>query len=99
MVFGQNLSAEINCMEIIMHGHKASCMKPATVYIRTSQEIELVITRLEEETAHGREEGERALEGRIRRVRDKYETELREVERSERTTLEKFNSMKVGRAS
>lgn len=30
-----------------------------------------------------------------RRIREKYEAELREVERSERTTLEKFNSMKV----
>ena len=31
-----------------------------------------------------------------RRIREKYEAELREVERSERNTLEKFNSMKVG---
>jgi len=30
-----------------------------------------------------------------RRIRDKYETELKEVERSERATLEKFNTMKV----
>ena len=30
-----------------------------------------------------------------RRIREKYEAELREVERSERSTLEKFNSMKV----
>ena len=30
-----------------------------------------------------------------RRIREKYEAELREVERSERNTLEKFNSMKV----
>ena len=30
-----------------------------------------------------------------RRIRDKYETELKEVERSERATLEKFNNMKV----
>ena len=31
-----------------------------------------------------------------RRVRDKYEAELKEVERSEKSTLEKYNSMKVG---
>lgn len=31
-----------------------------------------------------------------RRLREKYETELKEVERSERNALEKFNSMKVG---
>ena len=60
-----------------------------------SQEIELVITRLEEETTASREELERAAEARVRRVREKYETELREVERSERSTLEKFNNLKV----
>ncbi len=59
------------------------------------QEIELVIIRLEEETTASREEMERAAEARVRRVREKYETELREVERSERSTLEKFNSLKV----
>ena len=31
-----------------------------------------------------------------RRVRDKYEAELKEVEHSEKNTLEKYNSMKVG---
>lgn len=31
-----------------------------------------------------------------RRVRDKYEAELKEVERSEKSTLEKYNAMKVG---
>ena len=31
----------------------------------------------------------------FRRIREKYETELKEVERSERNALEKFNSMKV----
>ena len=55
----------------------------------------MVIGRLEEETASSREECERAAEARIRRIRDKYEAELREVERSERQTLEKFNTMKV----
>ncbi len=59
------------------------------------QEIELVIIRLEEETTASREEMERAAEARVRRVREKYETELREVERSERSTLDKFNSLKV----
>ena len=55
----------------------------------------MVIGRLEEETASSREESERAAEARVRRIRDKYEAELREVERSERQTLEKFNNMKV----
>lgn len=31
----------------------------------------------------------------IRRIREKCEAELREVERSERNTLQKFNTMKV----
>ncbi len=31
----------------------------------------------------------------FRRIREKYETELKEVEKSERKTLEKFNTMKV----
>ena len=66
-----------------------------TVFDYVSQEIELVITRLEEETTASREELERAAEARVRRVREKYETELREVERSERSTLEKFNDLKV----
>lgn len=59
------------------------------------QEIELVITRLEEETTSSKEEVERAAEARIRRVREKYEAELREVERSERNTQEKFSNLKV----
>lgn len=55
----------------------------------------MVISRLEEETASSREECERAAEARVKRIRDKYEAELREAERSERQTLEKFNTMKV----
>ena len=31
-----------------------------------------------------------------RRVRDKYESELKELEESERNMQEKYNSMKVG---
>ena len=34
-----------------------------------------------------------------RRVRDKYEAELKEVERSEKSTLEKYNTMKVSSMS
>ena len=34
-----------------------------------------------------------------RRVRDKYEAELKEVERSEKSTLEKYNAMKVSSMS
>ncbi|KAK2557238.1 Centrosomal protein of 131 kDa [Acropora cervicornis] len=62
------------------------------------REIEMVISRLEEETSLAREECERAAENRIKRVRDKYESELRELEESERNMQEKYNSMK-GRIS
>lgn len=54
----------------------------------------MVIQRLEDETAIAREECERAAENRIKRVRDKYETELSELERSERNMQDKYNSMK-----
>lgn len=62
------------------------------------REIEMVISRLEEETSLAREECERAAENRIKRVRDKYESELRELEESERNMQEKYNGMK-GRLS
>ena len=35
----------------------------------------------------------------FRRVRDKYESELKELEESERKMQEKYNSMKVGARS
>ncbi len=65
-----------------------------TVRRERDKEIEMVIARLEEETGQTKAECERAAEARIKRVREKYETELREVERSERSTLERFNTMR-----
>lgn len=59
------------------------------------REIEMVISRLEEETSLAREECERAAENRIKRVRDKYESELKELEESERNMQEKYNNMKA----
>ncbi|XP_056627264.1 centrosomal protein of 131 kDa isoform X2 [Triplophysa dalaica] len=53
------------------------------------KEIELAIQRLEEETRVAREECERASDNRIKRVREKYEAELRDLERSERAALQK----------
>lgn len=35
----------------------------------------------------------------VRHIREKCETELREVEKSERSTLQKFNEMKVQQTS
>ncbi|XP_028424125.1 centrosomal protein of 131 kDa isoform X2 [Perca flavescens] len=53
------------------------------------KEIELAIWTLEEETSKDKEECERAADNRVKRVREKYETELRELECSERTAVEK----------
>ncbi|XP_076154173.1 centrosomal protein of 131 kDa isoform X2 [Alosa pseudoharengus] len=58
------------------------------------KEIELAIQRLEEETSGAREECERAADNRVKRVRDKYEAELRELERSERSTQEKQQELR-----
>ncbi|XP_041575758.2 centrosomal protein of 131 kDa isoform X2 [Taeniopygia guttata] len=58
------------------------------------KEIELVIQRLEADTSLAKEESERAAENRIKRIRDKYEVELQELERSERKLQERCNELK-----
>ena len=58
------------------------------------KEIELVIRRLEEETSHARDECERAAENRIKRVRDKYEAEMQDLEKSEKVMHEKYTTAK-----
>ncbi|NXN79888.1 CP131 protein, partial [Bombycilla garrulus] len=58
------------------------------------KEIELVIQRLEADTSAAKEECERAAENRIKRIRDKYELELQELERSERKLQERCNELK-----
>ncbi|KAJ4941005.1 hypothetical protein JOQ06_027292 [Pogonophryne albipinna] len=50
------------------------------------KEIELAIWTLEEETSKDKEE--------VKRVREKYETELRELERSERAAVEKQQELR-----
>ncbi|XP_072044275.1 centrosomal protein of 131 kDa-like [Amphiura filiformis] len=59
------------------------------------KEIELVITRLEDDAATSREEAERTAENRVKRIRDKYEAELKEIELSERNTQERYNELKA----
>ncbi|XP_074648896.1 centrosomal protein of 131 kDa-like [Tubulanus polymorphus] len=59
------------------------------------KEIELVIGRLEDDTIAAREESERVADNRIKRIRDKYESEMSELERSERQAMEKYNEMKA----
>ncbi|XP_010211025.1 PREDICTED: LOW QUALITY PROTEIN: centrosomal protein of 131 kDa, partial [Tinamus guttatus] len=58
------------------------------------KEIELVIQRLEADMSSAKEECERAAENRIKRIRDKYEAELQELERSERKLQERCNELK-----
>ncbi|XP_037320100.2 centrosomal protein of 131 kDa isoform X1 [Pungitius pungitius] len=58
------------------------------------KEIEVAIWALEEETSKDKEECERAADNRVKRVREKYEAELREVERSERTAVEKHQELR-----
>ncbi|XP_051968511.1 centrosomal protein of 131 kDa isoform X2 [Xyrauchen texanus] len=58
------------------------------------KEIELAIQKLEEETRGAREESERSADSRIKRVREKYEAELRDLEHSERAALQKQQEMR-----
>ncbi|XP_073462955.1 centrosomal protein of 131 kDa isoform X1 [Aquarana catesbeiana] len=58
------------------------------------KEIELVIQRLESEMSTAREECERAAENRVKRVREKYESELQEMEQSERKLQDRCNQLK-----
>ncbi|XP_054545207.1 centrosomal protein of 131 kDa [Talpa occidentalis] len=57
--------------------------------IARDREIELVVHRLEADVTLAREESERAAESRVKRIRDKYEAELAELERSERQLQER----------
>jgi hypothetical protein len=59
------------------------------------KEIETIITRLDTDSTMTREEIERTAENRVKRIRDKYEAELTEVEKSERETMERYNQLKA----
>ncbi|XP_054625101.1 centrosomal protein of 131 kDa isoform X2 [Dunckerocampus dactyliophorus] len=58
------------------------------------KEIELAIWTLEEETNKDKEESERVAENRVKRVRETYEVELKELERSLRAAAEKQQEMR-----
>nr|XP_015817615.2 centrosomal protein of 131 kDa isoform X4 [Nothobranchius furzeri] len=58
------------------------------------KEIELAIWTLEEETSKDKEECERAADNRVRRLREKFEAELRELEHSERAAVEKYQDLR-----
>nr|BAT46536.1 centrosomal protein 131 [Tokudaia muenninki] len=85
----------------------ASCAKKEEAWLLTrerelkeeirkgrDQEIELVIHRLEADMTLAKEESERAAESRVKRVRDKYETELSELEQSEHKLQERCTELK-----
>uniref|UniRef100_A0A3Q2ZCL3 Centrosomal protein 131 n=1 Tax=Kryptolebias marmoratus TaxID=37003 RepID=A0A3Q2ZCL3_KRYMA len=57
------------------------------------KEIELAIWTLEEETSRDKEECERAADN-VKRLREKFESELRELERSERAAVEKQQELR-----
>ncbi|XP_021358763.1 centrosomal protein of 131 kDa-like [Mizuhopecten yessoensis] len=59
------------------------------------KEIEMVISRLEDDATSSREECERAAENKIKRIREKYQAEMKDLERSEMQALEKYNEMKA----
>ncbi|KAK2500536.1 hypothetical protein MC885_006502 [Smutsia gigantea] len=86
---------------------EASCAKKEEVWLLNRErelkeemrrdrdkEIELVIHRLEADMTLAGEESERAAESRIKRIRDKYETELTELEQSERRLQERCTELK-----
>ncbi|XP_077958767.1 centrosomal protein of 131 kDa isoform X5 [Gasterosteus aculeatus] len=58
------------------------------------KEIEIAIWTLEEETSKDKEECERAADNRVQRVRETYEAELQELQRSERTAVEKQQQLR-----
>ncbi|XP_069786037.1 centrosomal protein of 131 kDa isoform X2 [Narcine bancroftii] len=59
------------------------------------KEIELVIQRLEEEVRISKQECERVAENTIKHIRNKYESELRELEHSECKLQERCNELKA----
>ncbi|UJR32223.1 hypothetical protein I4U23_019688 [Adineta vaga] len=59
------------------------------------KEIEKIITQFESETTSTKEEAERTADNRVKRIRDKYEAEFRELENSEKQTKERYNQIKA----
>ncbi|XP_069125158.1 centrosomal protein of 131 kDa-like [Argopecten irradians] len=59
------------------------------------KEIEMVISRLEDDATSSREECERTADNKIKRIREKYQAEMKDLERSEMQALEKYNEMKA----
>ncbi|XP_038130081.1 centrosomal protein of 131 kDa isoform X1 [Cyprinodon tularosa] len=58
------------------------------------KEIELAIWTLEEETSKDKEECERAADNRVKRLKEKYDAELRELEHSEKAAVGKLQELR-----
>ncbi|XP_041073377.1 centrosomal protein of 131 kDa isoform X3 [Carcharodon carcharias] len=95
-------------LEIEKHAWEENYMKKQEAWLLTRErglkeevrkgrdkEIELVIQRLEEEVRVSKHECERVAENTIKHVRNKYEAEQRELERSERNLQERCNELKA----
>ncbi|XP_029651884.1 serine-rich adhesin for platelets [Octopus sinensis] len=59
------------------------------------REIELVINRLEADATQAREELERTAQNRIKRIREKCEAEVKELEQSEKLAISRYNEIKA----
>ncbi|GAB1609523.1 serine-rich adhesin for platelets-like isoform X1, partial [Argonauta hians] len=59
------------------------------------REIEMVITRLEADATVGREELEKSAQNRIKRIREKCEAEVKDLEQSEMQALCRYNDIKA----
>ncbi|KAL5019029.1 hypothetical protein ScPMuIL_004751 [Solemya velum] len=69
-------------------GAKRSCTQ------RQGQGDKMVISRLEADATTAMENSERTSENKIRRIREKYEAEIRDLEHTEKQALEKYTEMK-----
>ncbi|KAL5258826.1 hypothetical protein ACHWQZ_G009330 [Mnemiopsis leidyi] len=62
--------------------------------IERNKEIEVVISKLEEQAALQKEESQATLDCRIKRLKDKYESQISDIEHLNNTTQSKLNVMK-----
>lgn len=58
-------------------------------------EIEAVIEQLDKDMRMQKDQNEKTAENRVKRIREKYENEMKEIEMLERKTQEKYNNMKI----
>ena len=66
----------------------------ATLLNERNKEIELVISKLEEQSALQREENQATMDCRMKRLKDKYESQIADLEHVQNTTQSKLNVIK-----